>query len=59
MPKSGHLDGSVGQKHYILRLDIAVNDLFFMCMRKGAQDLLGVVDGLFPGERADTVDIVL
>ena len=55
----GHLDGAVGQKHNILRLDIAVNDLFLMCVREGAQNLFDIIDGFLPGERADTIDVIL
>ena len=55
----GNLDSTVFKKHYVLRLDIAVNDALVMGVLKRAENLRCKMHGLLPRYNALLLNILL
>ena len=55
----GDLDSTVFEKHYVLRLDVAVNDALVMSVLKCAEDLRCKMHGLLPRYNALLLNILL
>ena len=55
----GDLDSTVFEKHYVLRLDVAVNDALVMSVLKRAENLRCKMHGLLPRYNALLLNILL